>query len=101
MRSLLRIHTILGRDQQKGVVYHPVPVGVGSDVGPLKGVGAQVKDLGYPESHQRLRPNRTGALHPLFHEDELPVVVTQASQVAIVAEIEKGTRGLCGSWPVR
>ena len=71
------------------MVEHPVPVGVGGDVGPLVGIGEQVEDLGHPQLHEGLGPDLASSLLALLLEHKLPVVVAQAHQVAVVGEVEE------------
>jgi hypothetical protein len=50
-------------------------------LGSLERVGAQVEQLGQAQLNQRLGPD-IEALRPLLHEHRLPLVVTQAGEVA-------------------
>ena len=90
----------LRRHEDKRVADHPVVIGVRRDVGPFVGVHPQIEDLGQPQFSERFGPNRHRARGALFGEDKLPVVVAQAKQVALVAEVEELLarifRGLAG-----
>ena len=65
-----------------------IPVCIGGDGGPFVRVGAQVDDHGNAHFHEGFTPDLHGPLDPLLGEPELPVVVAQAQQVAVVREIE-------------
>ena len=66
------------------MVEEPVVVGVGGDVGPLVGVGAQVEDLRDAQIGERLGPNSQGAWAALLFEHQLPVVIPQRGEIAVV-----------------
>jgi hypothetical protein len=78
----------LGRHQQVGPVEQPVVVGVGGDLSALVGVAAQVEDERHAQRHEGLGPGAEGAGGLLLQEDQLPVVVAQRGEVAVVGEVE-------------
>ena len=57
-------------------------------VGRLEGVGAQVEDLRQTQRHERLLPD-VEAVRALLGEDDLPLVVAQRHQRAVVVEVEE------------
>ena len=67
----------------------PVPIGVRSDGGLFVRVGAQVVEPGNPGLHEGFPPQGQGARSALLGEHDLPVVVAQAGQIAIVGEVEE------------
>ena len=52
------------RQDDVGVVDHPVVVGVRGLVGALEGVGAEVEELWNPQRDERLGPDLQGSLEP-------------------------------------
>ena len=76
-------------EDEVGVVEHPVVVGVRGDVGALERVGAQVEELRHAQRDERLGPDLQRPLHPLLHEDDLPVVEPQREHVAVVGEVDE------------
>ncbi len=79
----------LRRYQQKSMVHPPIPVGVRGDGRPLIRIRAQVEQPGYPRIHQGFSPDQHGALCPLLGKYDLPVIVTERLQIAIVGEVEE------------
>src|SRR5271168_5397420 len=71
------------------VVHEPLVVRVGSNIGPLIGVGPKIEQLRNAELGERLRPNPHSSGATLLHEDNLPVVKAQTQQIAVVAEVEE------------
>ncbi len=78
----------LRRDEQEGMVEHPVVVGVGRDVGSLERVGPEVEQLGHSQLHHGLTPDPHGAGRPLLQEDELEVVVAKSGDIGVVGDVE-------------
>src|SRR5262249_24160076 len=68
-------HVVLGRHEQEGVVHHPVVVRVRRDVRALVRIGPEIEELRHPQGHEWLGPDLQCPAHPLFHENDLPVVV--------------------------
>ena len=54
----------------------------------LERIGAQVEQHGQAQRHQRLRPHFE-AMGILHHERRLPLLITQAGQVAVVGPVEE------------
>ncbi len=54
----------------------------------LEWVGPQVEDLWRTQRRERIPPNR-GAVSGLLGEDELPLVVAQPNELALVVEVEE------------
>ena len=80
---------LLRRHHQERVVEQIIPVCIGGDGGTLVRVGAQVGDHGNARLHEGFTPDLHGPLDPLLGEPELPVVVAQAQQVAVVREVKE------------
>ncbi len=78
---------LLGRDQQEGVVHAPLPV-VPAVRGFLEGIGAEVEEPGEAQGHKRLLPD-IEAVGALLGEDDLPLVVAQSHQRAVIVEVEE------------
>src|SRR5262245_61846069 len=72
-----------------GVVHHPVPVGIGGDVGAFEGICPEVEELGNAKLRERLGPNSQRPGRSLFHEYDLPVFESQRDYVTVVVEVEK------------
>ena len=74
------------------------PLGVADGmVGPLKRIRAKVVELGKTQRDERLLPD-IEALCALLSEDDLPIVVTQRDERAVVVEVEElvaRARALC------
>ncbi len=67
----------------------PVPVGIRRDSRLFIRIGAQVVEPRNPCFHERFTPDGQRTLFPLLGEHDLPVVVAQSGQIAIIGEIEK------------
>ena len=78
----------LRRHQQEDVVDPPVRCSPCRMVGLLERIGAQVEELGQAQRHERLLPD-IEAVGALLGEDDLPVVVAQRHQRAVVVEVEE------------
>ena len=70
------------------MVEEPVVIGIRCNVGALVRIGAQIVELRHAQRDKRLGPDPQCAGGALLHEYELPVVVTQAREIAVVREIE-------------
>ena len=57
-------------------------------IGRLEWVGAQVEQLGEAQRHERILPD-IQTMRSLLGEDELPLVVAQRHQRAVVVEVEE------------
>jgi hypothetical protein len=56
---------------------------------PLIGIRTQIKELGQPQARKGLRPELHRAVAALLHENDLPVVIAQAEDVAVVTQIDE------------
>ena len=77
------------RQQQVNMIEIPVPVGIRSDGRLFVRIGTQVVEPRNPRLYERFTPDSQSTLFPLLGEHDLPVVVAQSGQIAIVGEIEK------------
>ena len=78
----------LRRHEHKGVIHAPVAVIAGLVIGSLIRVGAQAKQFGEAESHQRVLPH-VQSMSALLLEHNFPTAVAQAAEVAIVRPVEE------------
>ena len=86
----------LRRDQHEGVIEQPVVVGVRGDVGALVRIEPEIEDQRHAQVVKGSAQTRKRSRGPLLHEDELPVVVAQSRQIAVVGEVEELlARALC------
>ena len=81
-------HVLLRRHEHEGVVHAPPSVVDAFVVGALERIGAQVEELRKTQGHERVLPD-IQAVRALFREDDLPLVVAQADQRAVVVEVEE------------
>src|SRR3954447_3787101 len=78
----------LRRRQKEDPVDKPALIIAGFVLRSLERVFTQVEQQRHAQRYQRLAPD-VEALGPLFHEDRLPAVVSQAGEVAVVGPVEK------------
>ena len=71
------------------VIDHPIPVGIGVEVGAFERIASQIEDQRHPQLHQRLRPRRH-RLRTLFLKTELLVADPDRHDVAVIADVEEG-----------
>ena len=57
-------------------------------MGPLVRIPPQVEHQRHPKRREGVRPGLKGGLYALLHENQLPVVVAQGCEVAVVREVE-------------
>ena len=79
---------LLRRHEQEDVLDPPLLVAHAIVVGRLERIGAQVEDLRQAQRHERFLPD-IEAVRALLGEDDLPLVVAQADQRAVVVEVEE------------
>ena len=91
-------HVDLGRHEHPDVVEEPVEVGVRRGHRPLVRVGAQVEEPWHPQLGVRLGPDVQRAVGALLHEHDLPVVVAQRGEVAVVGHVEEVLPGARRRW---
>src|SRR6516165_5663757 len=81
-------HERLRWDQHEGVLDEPPHVVARLVLAPLKWIRTQVEQPGQAQLHQRLCPD-IEAMRPLLQEHGLPLLVAQASEVAVVGPVEE------------
>src|ERR1700730_2504444 len=81
-------HDRLRRDDHERVLDEPPHVVAGFVLCPLERVRAQIKQHGKPQLHHWLLPY-TEAFGLLFEEHRFPLIITKASQVAVVGPVEE------------
>ena len=92
-RELRKCGDVLGDeflrgDKQEDAVDAPVRVVHGDVIGLLERIRAQIEDLRHAQRREGLLPN-VKAMRTLLLEDNLPVVVTQADERAIIVPVEE------------
>src|SRR5471030_1851940 len=78
----------LRRDDHKRVLNEPSHVIAGLVLRPLERIGAQIEQHGQPQLYHRLLPY-SDAFGLLLKENSLPLIVTEAGQVAVVGPVEE------------
>ena len=78
----------LSRVDGRYMVEHPVPIGVGTLIGPFEGVAAKIEKFGHSQFHKRFRPDHH-ALGSLFQKDDLPVADADSGHLAVIIPIEE------------
>ena len=81
-------HVGLRRHEQVSALEPPVLISAGGEIGDFEGIGAQIKQLGEAQRHQRVLPHGE-ADGPLLQEQELPAVVTNGGEIAVVRPVEE------------
>src|SRR6516162_7872038 len=81
-------HNGLTRVQNRRVIDHPIPVGVGVEIGALKRVATQAEDVRYPQFHQRLRPD-VHLKGTLYGKLQLPVTETNRHELPVITEVDQ------------
>jgi hypothetical protein len=78
----------LGRHEQVNSLDQPAVVVVRVRVGALERIGSQVEYFGDPQCHERFNPDHhlPGLL---LGEDDLPLLITHADQLAVVTPIKE------------
>src|SRR5215475_10399341 len=91
-------YVLLRRDHHKQVLHPPALIVHAFMVGGLEGNAAQVEQLRQPQRDKRLLPDIQPML-ALFREHDLPLVIAQAHERAVVDEVDElatRTRGFPG-----
>jgi hypothetical protein len=83
----MRANVSLRRDEHKGVLDAPAIVFPSVRLRPLERIALDVDQLGKTPRHERLLTN-VEALGPLIQKHQLPALVAQAGQVAVVRPVE-------------
>src|SRR5215467_4897568 len=79
----------LSRHEHECVIEDPIVVGIRGDVCPLVGIRPEVIELRKPQGHERLGPDTQRPWSALLHEDQLPVVVPQRSDLLVVVDVDE------------
>ena len=81
-------HDRLSRNKDERVLNEPFVVSARLVFGSLEGIGTKVENLGRTQRNQRLHPDLQ-AVSGLFHEDDLVLIETKASEIAVVGPIKE------------
>ena len=79
---------LLRRHEHEGALDAPASIVHAVMVRTLEGVRAQVEELREAQRHHRILPDLE-AMGPLLHEDDLPLVVAEGHELAVVIEVEE------------
>src|SRR6185369_8806390 len=91
----------LGRHEEEHAVGSPLLVEHGRVfAGPLERVTPQVEERRETQPNERLLPD-SEAVRALLHEVDLPVLVAQRHQVAVVAPVEEALAGIVSYLPLQ
>src|SRR5262249_30832655 len=78
----------LRRPEQERVPEPPLLVAETLRFGFLEGIRTKAEDLRQPQGHERILPH-VETLGALLHEHDLPLVVPQAGEAAVVCPVQK------------
>ena len=81
-------NVLLRRDQDKQVLNTPALVVHAFMVRGLEGIASKVEQLRQPQRDEGLLPD-IEAMRALFSEDDLPLVIAEAHERAVVVEVEE------------
>src|SRR3954468_4826274 len=85
-----RAYDCRGRNKDAGSIRHqPVVVGVRRDVSAFVRIGAQVVELGDAKGRERFGPDAQSAGCPLLLEHDLPVLIAQGDDIAVIVEVDE------------
>src|SRR6185437_10456417 len=83
-------HDRLGSDKRPGGIRHkPVIVSVGSDVGALIRIGAQVEHFRHAQLGEWLGPDAHRAIHTLLFKDRFPAFIAHGNEIGVVIEVDE------------